>query len=106
MKVISRTEEMILLAVHALVPRAYGASIGQHLKQVTGKPWSVGAIYIPLERLEQRGLLSSSEGEPTPERGGRAKRFYKLGAKGLEALAEARRLNDALWASAPDIKAA
>jgi DNA-binding PadR family transcriptional regulator len=101
MKILSRTEETILLAVRALEPEAYGLAIGAHLKKVTGKSWSVGAIYIPLERLEQRGLLTSYEGEPTAQRGGRSKRFFKLSTKGLEALAEAKRLHDALWASVP-----
>lgn len=101
MKILSRTEETILLAVRALEPGAYGLAIGGHLKKLTGKSWSVGAIYIPLERLQQRGLLSSYEGEPTRERGGRSKRFFKLSAKGLEALAEAKRLHDAMWSAVP-----
>ncbi len=105
MKILSRTEEMLLLAVYALSPVAYGLAIGKHLKKMTGKAWSVGAIYIPLDRMQQRGLLASYEGKPTPERGGRSKRFYKLSPKGLEALAEAKRLHDALWAGAPQIKA-
>lgn len=101
MKVLSRTEETILLAVRALEPEAYGLAIGAHLKKLTGKNWSVGAIYIPLERLEQRGLLTSHEGEPSPQRGGRSKRFFKLSAKGLAALNEAKRLHEALWAALP-----
>jgi PadR family transcriptional regulator PadR len=99
MKILSRTEETILLAVRALEPEAYGLAIGAHLKKVTGKSWSVGSIYIPLERLEQRGLLASHEGESSPQRGGRSKRFFKLSLKGLEALMEAKRLQDALWAA-------
>jgi len=106
MKILSRTEEMLLLAVYALAPEAYGLAIGKHLKKMTGKAWSVGAIYIPLERMQQRGLLASYEGEPTPERGGRSKRFYKLSPKGLEALAEAKRLHDVLWAGAPELRSA
>lgn len=105
MKMLSRTEEMLLLSVRALTPNAYGVAIGEHLKKATGKAWSVGAIYIPLERLKQRGLLSSHEGDPTPERGGRSKRFYKLSPKGIEALSESKRLHDALWAGVTDIRA-
>jgi DNA-binding PadR family transcriptional regulator len=101
MKILSRTEETILLAVRALEPEAYGLAIGAHLKKMTGKSWSVGAIYIPLERLEQRRLLASHEGEPSPQRGGRSKRFFKVTTKGLEALHEARRLHQALWAAIP-----
>jgi DNA-binding PadR family transcriptional regulator len=106
MKVVSRTEEMILLAVHALAPHAYGLAVGLHLKKLTGKPWSVGATYIPLDRLEKAGLLASSEGDPTVKRGGRSKRFYKLTSKGLKALAEVKRMNEALWATGPDLGAA
>lgn len=101
MKILSRTEETILLAVRALEPEAYGLAIGAHLKKVTGKSWSVGAIYIPLERLEQRGLLASHESEPSPQRGGRSKRFFKLSPNGMAALNEARKLHDALWSAVP-----
>lgn len=62
----------------------------------------MGAIYIPLERLEERGLLASHEGEPTPQRGGRSKRFFTLTSQGLKALNEARLLHEALWAAVPD----
>lgn len=98
MKWLSRTEEMLLLAVYALGGDAYGLSIRDHLGAVSGKRFSVGAIYVPLERLEERGLLSSTESEPTRERGGRSKRLYRLTAKGADALAEVKRLNDAMWA--------
>ncbi|UYN89648.1 MAG: PadR family transcriptional regulator [Anaerolineales bacterium] len=101
MKILTRTEETIMLAVRALAPEAYGLALGEHLKRLTGKRWSVGAIYIPLERLEQRGLLAVREGEPTPQRGGRSKRYYSLTPKGLKALNEARQLHEALWAAIP-----
>ncbi|MGH2582608.1 MAG: PadR family transcriptional regulator [Anaerolineales bacterium] len=100
MRILSRTEEMLLLAVRALEPLAYGLSIGEFLKEHSGRAWSVGAIYIPLERLRKRGLLSALDGDPTPERGGRSKRFYRLTSKGLEALGEVKRLHDLLWAAA------
>lgn len=106
MKLISRTEEMVLLAVSALQPEAYGLAIGEYLKKLTGRRWSVGAIYVPLDRLERQSLLTSTEGDPTPERGGRSKRFYRLNPKGLDALAEVKRLNEALWAQAPELNGA
>lgn len=104
MKIISRTEEILLLAVRALEPDAYGLAIGKFLREMTGKRWSVGSIYIPLERMRERGFLSSLEGDPTPERGGRSKRFYRVTAKGLEALGEAKRLHDKLWSGIPSTK--
>ncbi|HLE72736.1 MAG TPA: hypothetical protein VI688_00685, partial [Anaerolineales bacterium] len=63
------------------------------------------ATYIPLDRLERAGLLASFEGDPTARRGGRGKRFYKLTSKGLKALAELIRMNEALWAAGPDFGA-
>ena len=100
MKLLSRTEEILLLAVHATQPEAYGVAIRKHLKAVTGKRWSVGAVYIPLWRLEEKGLLRSNEGEPTPERGGRSKRFYELTGAGVAALNEVHELHERLWAQA------
>jgi DNA-binding PadR family transcriptional regulator len=97
MKLLSRTEEMILLAVHSLNDKAYGISIRSYLRNLTGKQFSIGAIYVPLERLEEKGLLTSIEGQPTAERGGRSKRFFRLSTKGLEALENVRELNEALW---------
>lgn len=106
MKLISRTEEMILLAVFALQPEAYGLAIGEYLRKLTGRRWSVGAIYVPLDRLERQSLLTSTAGDPTPERGGRSKRFYKLSPKGMDALAEVKRLSEAFWAKAPELNGA
>jgi DNA-binding PadR family transcriptional regulator len=102
---ISRTEEMLLLAVRQLEPDAYGLAVGRFLRESTGKGWSVGAIYIPLERLRKRGLLSSRESSPTRERGGRSKRFYRLTTKGLAALGEVRRMQQVLWEGFSDLRA-
>ena len=97
MKLLSRTEEMILLSVFALGKKAYGLAIREQLNILSGKGFSVGAVYVPLERLEEKGMLVSHEAEPTPERGGRRKRYYHLTSKGEEALEEIRALHEALW---------
>lgn len=97
-ELLSRTEEMILLAVIQLGDNAYGVTIREYLANVLGKPVSVGAIYVPLERLDKAGYLSPSVGAPTPERGGRSKRFYRITPQGLEALQETEKLHDTLWA--------
>ena len=102
MKLISRTEEMILLSVYHLGKNAYGVAIRMHLKEITGKKYSVGAIYVPLERLEAKGLLHIEEGGPTAERGGRSKRFFHLSAQGRLALEKVRVLNQSLWKNYPD----
>ena len=96
MKIISRTEEMILLSVYHLGKKAYGIAIREYLREVTGKAYSVGAIYVPLERLEAKGLLLVAEGGPTAERGGRSKRFFHLTEKGKLALENVRILNESL----------
>jgi DNA-binding PadR family transcriptional regulator len=79
-------EQLVLFAV-AHLDEAYGASIGREIQRRTGRAVSAGAIYTTLERLEARGLVASSWGEPTPERGGKRKRYYALRPAGREALA-------------------
>ena len=98
MKLISRAEELILLAVWRLQEDAYSVQIRNQLMEVTGKFWSFGAVYMPLDRLVKRGLLESYLADPTPERGGRSKRIYKPTKDGLEALEEIKKVQDAAWA--------
>jgi len=75
MKLLSRSEEMVLLAVWKLQGEAYCVPIRSELMQITRKNWSFGSIYDPLERLERKKLLESHLTEPTRERGGRSKRI-------------------------------
>lgn len=82
-------EEIVLLAVLRLGSNAYGVTIRQTVEEVAGRPTSIGAIYTTLERLEQKGFVSSWQGESTPERGGRAKRYFKIEGAGMQALNEA-----------------
>jgi DNA-binding PadR family transcriptional regulator len=103
-KSLTRVEEIILLAVFQLGTNAYGVTIRSQVQAMTGRSFSVGAIYIPLDRLAKRRLLETETGEPTPERGGRKKRYYKLNKSGLAALQEAKRLHDAIWVGAPDLQ--
>lgn len=76
----------VVLAVHHQRGDAYGVSIRREIAERTGREVSFGAIYTTLSRLEQEGLVCSREGDPTPERGGRAKRFYVLTGRGVAAL--------------------
>jgi PadR family transcriptional regulator PadR len=96
-------EEIILLAITHLGHDAYGVTIRHQVEEMVGKSYSVGAIYVPLDRLSQRGFLESSIGAPTPERGGRSKRYYHLTAKGLQALRDIKQLHDDIWAQFSDI---
>ncbi len=84
-------ENILLLVILRLDDRAYGAAIRQELLSQAKKDVAVGAIYTGLDRLEQKGFVKSWTGEPTPERGGRAKKFYRLTAKGKRALNETHR---------------
>ena len=91
-------EQIALLALMRLRANAYGASIRQEIADRTGRDVSVGAVYTTLERMEQKGFVSSARGEPTPERGGRAKRYYKIEAPGEHALQKSRETMDRMWA--------
>jgi DNA-binding PadR family transcriptional regulator len=79
-------EQLVLFAVLHL-DEPYGVRVRQEIERRTGRTVSAGAVYTTLERLEARGLVVSSWGDPTPERGGKRKRFYMLRPAGREALA-------------------
>ena len=97
MDLLSRTEEFFLLAVHRLRDDAYGVTIADMLTQTSGKKWVLGAVYVPLERLEKKGYLTSFLGDPTNKRGGRSKRLYRLTRAGLNALIVTKKLELSLW---------
>lgn len=101
---LTQTEEFILLSIYQLRENAYGITIRKHIEEIMQKRFSVGAIYVPLERLENKGLLTSTIGEPTSERGGRSKRFYKITSNGIAALKETKRLRDTFWANTSDLE--
>jgi PadR family transcriptional regulator, regulatory protein PadR len=84
---LGRFDHLLLLAVTRLGDAdAYGMAIRRELAERTGRDVAVGAIYTALARLEARGYVRSRLGEPTPERGGRAKRYYRVLAAGARAL--------------------
>jgi PadR family transcriptional regulator len=95
-------EQAVLLAILRLGLNAYGVPIRHDLSERLGRPVSVGAIYTTLERLEAKGFVSSWTGGATAERGGRAKRFYRVEAPGLRALDAARATTRNLWAGIPE----
>ena len=81
-------EYLLLAATRRLAPDAYGASIAQEIEHLTGRRCSLGALYTTLDRLESKGLVKTRMGDPTPERGGRAKRIVTLTAAGKRAATE------------------
>ncbi len=98
-------ELMILLAILRLGDEAYGVPIAQEIEE-TGRIVLLGAIYTALNRLEANGLVSSSYGEPTAARGGRAKRYFAVTRKGLKAVEDTKRAFTALWSGIPQLKGA
>jgi PadR family transcriptional regulator PadR len=83
---IGEFEQLVLLAILRLGPTAYGMRIRLEIEERADRKTSIGALYLTLERLEQKGFIYSELGEVTPERGGRAKRFFTLDPAGREAL--------------------
>ena len=82
-------EQLVLWALLRLGDNAYGVRIHQEIQERTGRTCSFGALYTTLDRLEDKGFASSRVGEPTPTRGGRAKKYFKLEAPGAVALQQA-----------------
>ncbi len=79
-------EQLILMALVHLKDQAYGVTVRREVEQRTGRSVSMGAVYATLDRLEKKGYVSSFQGEPTAERGGRAKRFFRIERTGSLAL--------------------
>jgi DNA-binding PadR family transcriptional regulator len=92
----------VLLAVARLGDDAYGAAVQREVAERRGREYAVGAIHTALQRLEDKGLVTSQMGEPLPVRGGRARRYYRLTAAGVEALDQARTAVLRLW-QLPDL---
>jgi len=90
-------EQIVLLTVARLGSGAYGVAIRQEIEARAGRPVAIGSVYSALDRMERKGLLGSEVGDPTPVRGGRAKRYYVLLDPGVEALQRSRDLLDGLW---------
>ena len=84
-------EQLVLLGVLRLGDGAYGAAIRQEIHARSGRDVSINAVYTTLDRLESKGLLRSWVGDPTPQRGGRRRKFYALRPSGIAALRQAYR---------------
>jgi len=83
-------EQVVLLAILRLGDNAYGVTIAAEIAACTGREASPGALYTTLDRLESKGLVLSRFGDPTPQRGGRAKRYFTLNSNGLTAITRAQ----------------
>ena len=97
-------ELMVLLALMRLGDDAYGVTIANELEQQTNREVVIASVYATLERLQDRGLVISSLGDATPERGGRAKRYFRITGAGVREVRDARRSLLGLWKGLPELK--
>jgi PadR family transcriptional regulator len=97
-------ELMILLTVVSLGEEAYGVPISREIGRHLGRDVSLGSVYAALERLAAKGLVSSRLGDPTPERGGKARRYFRVTKAGMKQMQETRRVLQRMWRSLPELR--
>lgn len=97
-------ELMILLAVIRLGDEAYGVPISRELLETTGRDVALGSVYAALDRLEQKGLVTSTLGDPTPARGGRAKRYFRVTSEGMREAKATQQALLRLWRGIPQLE--
>jgi DNA-binding PadR family transcriptional regulator len=97
MTLLSRAEEIILLAVYKLKDNAYGITIREQIHKDIGHYWSFGVIYKTLKKMRDKGYVVKAIGEPLKERGGRSRYFYKMTENGLKALKEIQTIHASSW---------
>ncbi len=97
MRLLTRNEEIILLAIWRLDRNAYGITIREEVSKATGEDWPLGAVYPFLSRLHKSGYVRTVTSPSLPERGGRHKIMYRLTEFGKEALAEVQEVNSRAW---------
>ncbi|GAB2544203.1 PadR family transcriptional regulator [Spirosoma aerophilum] len=94
-------EEVVLLTVAVLGDEAYGVTVTQEIEQRTGRTVGFSTVHTTLQRLAEKGFLSSEMGGATAERGGRRKRFFSVTALGRKALQEVKQVREELWSALP-----
>jgi PadR family transcriptional regulator, regulatory protein PadR len=99
-------ELMLLLAVLRVGDDAYGVPIAREIEETAGRSVTLAAVYLALERLRQRGLVTSRMGDPTPRRGGRAKKLFSVTPTGFRAVRRTQRAFVALWQGIPELRGA
>lgn len=102
MKILSKPEELLLLAICNLKENAYGVEIMKFVSSKTGYEWSIGSIYVPLDRLARMGHVETYQGDPDSKRGGKSKRYYKITDSGIKALVKSKEVQDNLWEGIPN----
>jgi PadR family transcriptional regulator, regulatory protein PadR len=94
-------ELIVLLAVLRHGDEAYGVPIARAIEESTGKPVILASVYNTLDRLEEKGLVRSTVGQPTAERGGRAKRYFSITTSGLREVRAAKKALTIMWRGIP-----
>jgi len=102
MKILSRADEILLMAILRQKDNAYGVTIIKEVKRSTGRELKVGALWVALDILSKRGLIEKRMGDPTPQRGGRSKIYYALTPNGLNELEKIRDFQKELWKGIPE----
>jgi PadR family transcriptional regulator, regulatory protein PadR len=90
-------EQLVLLAIVRLDVEAYGSPIRRDIEDRTGRSIAIGALYTALDRLERKGYVSSALSDPTPQRGGRARKYYRVRSAGVSALKRSREALTRMW---------
>ena len=97
MMLLSRAEEIILIAVYKLDGKAYGVTIREQIYKDIGRRWSFGVIYKTLKKMKAKGYVIKIASDPISERGGRARYYYEVTPDGIFALKEIQRVHSAVW---------
>lgn len=90
-------EHLLLLTLAQLQGKSYGTEMRSKLKELIERDSSIGALYATLERMEKKGFVTSSVGEPTAERGGRAKRYFEFTVEGKKVLRDTQQKLTTMW---------
>jgi PadR family transcriptional regulator PadR len=101
---LSDLELIAMLVVLRLGDNAYGVPIAREIEEHTKREVKLGSVYATLERLEEKGLVVSELGEPTLERGGRAKRYFRVTRQGIRQVRESQRTLIKLWRGVPELE--
>jgi len=97
MKYLTRKEELVLLTIFRMEADAYLVNIREQLNHTTDKKWTVGNVYVPLNRMTKLGFLDAFIGEPNAKRGGKAIKYYRLTQLGYNALLDIKKVNETMW---------
>ena len=104
MEMLSRIEEILLLAIWKLEDNAYGISVREQVERDAGVKWMSGAIYAPLNRLKKNGYVRTMQAKNSAKKGGRPRIYYQLTKLGMRKLATIQEVSQSIWMDVPDLK--